>query len=162
MKISERAQGIEPFYVMEIAKAAATLARKVELSDKPMIFLNIGEPDFTAPPLVQEAAQRAIRLGHSQYTPALGLMSLRERISDWYEQRFGLKIAPGRVVITAGASAALQLACLALVNPGDEVLMPDPSYPCNRHFVSAADGRAVLVPTTARPSAADTKCRLQG
>lgn len=150
MKISERAQGIEPFYVMEIAKAAATLARKVELSDKPMIFLNIGEPDFTAPPLVQEAAQRAIRLGHSQYTPALGLMPLRERISDWYEQRFGLKIAPGRVVITAGASAALQLACLALVNPGDEVLMPDPSYPCNRHFVSAADGRAVLVPTTAQ------------
>ncbi len=51
--------------------------------------------------------------------------------------------------MTAGASAALQLACLALLDPGDEILMPDPSYPCNRQFVSAADGRAVLVPTTA-------------
>ncbi len=148
MQISTRAQNIEPFYVMEVAKAAARLGRAVEQSDRPMVFLNIGEPDFTAPPLVQEAAQRAIRDGHTQYTPATGLIALRERISAWYSSRFGVDVDPGRIVVTAGASAALHLACLALVNPGDEVLMPDPSYPCNRQFMAASEGRAVLVPTT--------------
>ena len=149
MKISRRAERIEPFYVMEVAKAAQALARDVAGSSTPMIFLNIGEPDFSAPPLVQEAAARVIHSGATQYTQSLGLEPLRERISDWYTQRFGVNVPARRIVITAGASAALQLACLALIDAGDEVLMPDPSYPCNRHFVSAADGNAVLIPTTA-------------
>jgi aspartate/methionine/tyrosine aminotransferase len=149
MKIASRAQRIEPFYVMEVAKAANRLAREVAASGRPMIFLNIGEPDFTAPPLVQEAAAKAMRDGLTQYTPATGMEPLRERISAWYMQRFGVAVPARRIVVTAGASAALQLACLALIDAGDEILMPDPSYPCNRHFVSAADGQAVLVPTTA-------------
>jgi aspartate/methionine/tyrosine aminotransferase len=149
IKIAQRAQRIEPFYVMEVAKAATERAAQVAHTDTPMIFLNIGEPDFTAPPLVQEAAARAVYDGVTQYTPALGIPELRERISAWYSTRFGVNIPARRIVITAGASAALQLACLALIEAGDEVLMPDPSYPCNRHFVSAAEGRAVLVPTTA-------------
>ena len=148
MRISRRAERIEPFYVMEVAKAASQLAREVAGSASPMIFLNIGEPDFTAPPLVQEAAERAIRDGRTQYTDATGLHALRERISGWYAQRFGADVPARRIVVTAGASAALQLACLALIEAGDEILMPDPSYPCNRHFVSAAEGDAVLVPTT--------------
>jgi aspartate/methionine/tyrosine aminotransferase len=150
MKISSRAQRIDPFYVMEVAKAASQMAREFAHSQRPMIFLNIGEPDFTAPPLVQEAAARAIRDGRTQYTPATGLDSLRERISDWYSTRFHVNVPARRIVVTAGASAALQLACLALIDPGDEILMPDPSYPCNRHFVSAAEGTAVLIPTTAQ------------
>lgn len=149
MKISARAQRIEPFYVMEMAKSAAVIAREAAGTDRPMIYLNIGEPDFTAPPLVQEAAARAIRDGRTQYTQATGLPALRERISDWYAQRFGLQVPARRIVVTAGASAALQLACLALIDAGDEILMPDPSYPCNRQFVSAAEGRAVLLPATA-------------
>ncbi len=149
MKFSTRAERIEPFYVMEVAKAAQQMAREVAATAEPMIFLNIGEPDFTAPPLVQEAAERAMRAGSTQYTNALGLDALRERISGWYAQRFGIDVPARRIVVTAGASAALQLACLALIEAGDEVLMPDPSYPCNRHFVSAAEGRAVLIPTTA-------------
>jgi len=149
IKIAQRAQRIEPFYVMEVAKAAAERAALVTHTDMPMIFLNIGEPDFTAPPLVQEAAARAVHDGITQYTPALGIPALRERISAWYSTRFGVNVPARRIVVTAGASAALQLACLALIEAGDEVLMPDPSYPCNRHFVSAAEGRAVLVPTTA-------------
>lgn len=149
MRISSRARKIEPFYVMEVAKAASQLAREVAHSERPMIFLNIGEPDFTAPPLVQEAAAKAIRDGVTQYTQATGLDTLRERISDWYSGRFGVAVPARRIVVTAGASAALQLACLALIEAGDEILMPDPSYPCNRHFVSAADGQAILVPTTA-------------
>ncbi len=152
-RLAKRLDHIDPFYVMECAKAAAALARSPAcdpaLGGEPMIFLNIGEPDFTAPPLVQEAAERAIRAGRSQYTDACGLPALRERISAWYATRFGLNIAPQRIVVTAGASAALQLACLALINPGDEVLLPDPSYPCNRHFVAAADGVPVLLPAGA-------------
>jgi aspartate/methionine/tyrosine aminotransferase len=150
MKLAKRLDHIDPFYVMECAKAAAALARSpacdAALGGEPMIFLNVGEPDFTAPPLVQEAAERAIRAGRSQYTDACGLPALRERISQWYTTRFGLSIAPQRIVVTAGASAALQLACLALINRDDEVLLPDPSYPCNRHFVAAAEGVPVLLP----------------
>ena len=150
MKISGRAQRIEPFYVMEVAKAASVLALAVAQTESPMVFLNIGEPDFTAPPLVQEAACKAIRDGLTHYTQAVGMSALRERISDWYWQRFNVKVAASRIVVTAGASAALQLACLTLIESGDEILMPDPSYPCNRHFVSAADGTAVLIPTSAQ------------
>ncbi|NMM19712.1 MAG: pyridoxal phosphate-dependent aminotransferase [Rhodoferax sp.] len=149
MKISGRAQRIEPFYVMEVAKAASRLAQEVAHTASPMIFLNIGEPDFTAPPLVEEAACKAVRDGLTHYTEATGMLALRERISDWYLQRFNVTVPASRIVITAGASAALQLACLALIDSGDEILMPDPSYPCNRHFVSAADGTAVLIPTSA-------------
>jgi aspartate/methionine/tyrosine aminotransferase len=153
MKLAKRLDHIDPFYVMECAKAAAALARSPAcdpaLGGEPMIFLNVGEPDFTAPPLVQEAAERAIRAGRSQYTDACGLPALRERISQWYTTRFGLSVAPQRIVVTAGASAALQLACLALINRDDEVLLPDPSYPCNRHFVAAADGVPVLLPAGA-------------
>lgn len=149
MKVSGRAQRIEPFYVMEVAKAASALAHTVAHTDSPMVFLNIGEPDFTAPALVQVAACKAVHDGLTHYTPATGLGALRERISDWYAQRFGVKVASSRIVVTAGASAALQLACLALIESGDEILMSDPSYPCNRHFVSAADGNAVLIPATA-------------
>jgi aspartate/methionine/tyrosine aminotransferase len=149
MQLSRRAQRIEPFYVMEMAKRAQEVARQSKDSGTPMIYLNIGEPDFGAPPLVQEAAERAIRAGRTQYTQAPGLPALRERISGWYAQRFGVDVPARRIIVTAGASAALQLACLALINEGDEVLMPDPSYPCNRHFVSAAEGRPVLIPSTA-------------
>jgi aspartate/methionine/tyrosine aminotransferase len=147
MRIAQRAERVEPFYVMELAKAAASMAANAHPGDRSMIYLNIGEPDFTAPPLVTAAAERAIHAGRSQYTPATGLPALREAISGWYASRFELHIDPARIVVTAGASAALQLACLALIEAGDEVLMPDPSYPCNRQFVQAAEGRAVLVPS---------------
>ena len=149
MKFSTRADKIEPFYVMEVAKAAQQLAKEVANGPEPMIFLNIGEPDFTAPAQVQQAASACIAQGSTQYTNALGLEALREAISAWYQSRFGVDVPAQRIVITAGASAALQLACLALIEPGDEILMPDPSYPCNRLFVSAAEGTAKLIPTGA-------------
>ena len=152
MKLARRLEHIEPFYVMECAKAAAEIARSPACDParggEPMIFLNIGEPDFSAPPRVVQAAEACMRRGQTQYTQATGLPELRESIARWYGMRFGLDIAPERIVVTAGASAALQLACLALFEPGDEVLMPDPSYPCNRHFVAAAGATARLLPAT--------------
>lgn len=152
MKLAARLDRIEPFYVMELAKAAAQTAAG-PLCDpaqggRRMIRLNIGEPDFGAAPAVREAVARVAQ-GPTPYTDALGLPALREAIAAWYGQRFGLDIAPQRIAITAGASAALQLACLALFERGDEVLMPDPCYPCNRHFVTAADATPRLLPTDA-------------
>lgn len=153
MKLSGRLDRIEPFYVMEVAKAAAELARG-PLCDpaqggRPMLYLNIGEPDFTAPPRVLQAAQTALQAGRTQYTPAAGLPELREAISRWYGDRFGLDVPARRILITAGASAALQLLSQALFEPGDEVLLSDPGYPCNRHFVTAAGATPVLLPTSA-------------
>ena len=150
MKLASRVERIEPFWVMEMAKTAREVAAGPACDPawggEPMIYLNIGEPDFTASAPVQAAAQACLQAGHTAYTQATGLPALRTAISTWYAQRFGLDIAPERILVTAGASAALQLVCLALFEAGDEVLMPDPCYPCNRHFVTAAGGQARLLP----------------
>ena len=152
MKLASRLDHIEPFYVMECAKAAQEIARSPAcdpaLGGERMIYLNIGEPDFTAPAPVVAAAEVALHAGRTQYTDAVGLPALRERISRWYASRWGVDVPARRIVVTAGASAGLQLVCQALFETGDEVLMPDPSYPCNRHFVAAAGAAARLVPTT--------------
>jgi aspartate/methionine/tyrosine aminotransferase len=139
---ADRTGAIAPFQVMELVKRAAAL----EQQGHPVIHLSIGEPDFGAPPSVHAALERAARAGHTQYSPAVGIAALREAIAADYQRRHGLNIDPARIIITAGASAALTLACCALVNPGDEVLLTDPSYPCNRHFVAAFDGQARPVP----------------
>jgi len=152
LKLARRLDHIEPFYVMEFAKAASQIAESPACDPahggEPMILLNIGEPDFSAAPRVVEAAEACLRSGRTQYTQATGLPELRERIARWYGTRFGLDIDAQRIVVTAGASAALQLACLALFETGDEVLMPDPSYPCNRHFVAAVGATARLLPAS--------------
>jgi aspartate/methionine/tyrosine aminotransferase len=152
MKLAGRLAHIDPFYVMECAKVAQEIARSPACDPaqggERMLYLNIGEPDFTAPAPVVAAAEAALRAGRSQYTDATGLPALRERISHWYAARWGVEVPARRIVVTAGASAGLQLVCQALFEAGDEVLMPDPSYPCNRHFVAATGATARLVPTT--------------
>lgn len=140
-KLARRLDNIAPFHVMELAKAAMAL----EQQGRHIIHMGIGEPDFTAAPAVIEAAAQAMSDGRTQYTPATGLPALREAISVHYRSSFGLDVAPSRIIVTAGASAALVLACAALVDDGTEVLMPDPCYPCNRHFVAAFNGVARLV-----------------
>ncbi len=141
-RLANRTGHIEPFHVMELAKRAFAL----EASGKPVIHMSIGEPDFTAPAPVIAALERIVHSGRTQYTAALGISPLRAAIARHYGEQYNLDIAPGRIVVTAGASAALSLACCALVNPGDGVLMTDPCYPCNRHFVAAFDGVPELVP----------------
>ncbi|CAL8474714.1 pyridoxal phosphate-dependent aminotransferase [Caballeronia sp. S22] len=141
VRLASRVDAIEPFYVMELMKEAQALER----AGRDIIHMSIGEPDFTAPEPVINAAADALKRGVTQYTNALGITPLREAIARHYRDTFGLTVDPERIVVTAGASAALLLACMALVDNGDEVLMPDPCYPCNRHFVSAADGKPVLI-----------------
>jgi aspartate/methionine/tyrosine aminotransferase len=133
---------IEPFYVMEVVKEAADLASR----GQSVIHLSIGEPDFTAPGPVRRAAIDAIERASTQYTAATGLQPLREQIANWYASRFTRTIDPDRILVTAGASGALLLACAALLERDAEVLLPDPSYPCNRHFATAFGARARLVP----------------
>ncbi len=139
--LASRLDRIEPFHVMELAKMAAALERE----GRHIVHMGIGEPDFTAAPAVIAAATQAMADGRMQYTAATGIPELRAAISEHYRRVYGLEIAPQRIVVTAGASAALLLACAALVQPGAEVLMPDPSYPCNRHFVAAFEGSARMI-----------------
>lgn len=142
-RLASRIAKIEPFHVMEYVKEAARLQQE----GRDVIHMSIGEPDFTAPETVVQAAASALRRGVTQYTAALGIRPLREAIATHYRHAYGIEVDPARIVVTAGASAALLLACAALVDRDDEVLMPDPTYPCNRHFVTAFEGRAVLVPS---------------
>ena len=135
-QLAGRLGNIAPFHVMELVKKAAAL----EQQGRHIIHMGIGEPDFTAPAPVVAAATRAMSDGRLQYTNSTGIPALREAISAHYRRVYGLDIPASRIVVTAGASAALLLACATLVDPGTEVLMPDPSYPCNRHFVAAFDG----------------------
>ena len=144
---SARAQAIAPFLVMQVAQEAAALAATLPPGAPRMLYLNIGEPDFAAPAAVQAAAEAAIRAGRTQYTAALGLDALRERLSAWYAQRFGVAVPARRIAITAGASAGLQLAALALFDAGDEVLLPDPCYPCNRQILASVGVTPTALPT---------------
>jgi len=143
MQIAERMKNIEPFHVMELMQKAQAL----ETQGRSIIHMEVGEPDFPTPPLVIEAAQRFIASGKVFYTNAQGLPALREAIASDYLQRFGVTVDAEQIVITGGASAALIMALGSLINPGDEILMADPGYPCNRHFVSLFEGvpRAIAV-----------------
>jgi aspartate/methionine/tyrosine aminotransferase len=105
--------------------------------------MEIGEPDFVTPQPVIDAGVAALQAGYTHYTPATGLPALRERIARYYQERYGIHVTPGRIVITPGASAALQLVMAALVNPHERVLMADPGYPCNRNFVHLLNGQPV-------------------
>ncbi|MCX7215606.1 MAG: pyridoxal phosphate-dependent aminotransferase [Burkholderiales bacterium] len=142
--LAERLQQIAPFHVMEMIKRAG----EMEQAGRSVIYMCIGEPDFAPAQPVLDAAQRALASGAAmRYTAALGLQPLREAISAHYRDAFGVDVPATRIVITAGASGALLLACAALVERDAEVLMPDPSYPCNRHFITAFNGRPVLIPS---------------
>ena len=146
MRISQRAQAVAPFYAMEFGKHAAAL----QAQGHHVVKLSLGEPDFGAPPAVVGALREVMDARTPMsYTAALGLPALRGAIAGFYRERHGVDVDPARVDVTAGASAALVLATAALVDPGDEVLIADPSYPCNRQNVESFGARVGLVPTTA-------------
>ncbi|UCD84580.1 MAG: pyridoxal phosphate-dependent aminotransferase [Deltaproteobacteria bacterium] len=134
--ISRKAQEIPPFIVMEVLEKAGEMERKGE----DIIHLEIGEPDFDTPECIKEAASRAMREGKTKYTHSLGLIELREAICEHYRDKYGVEITPAQVLITSGTSPAMLLLFSALLNPGDEVVITDPHYPCYPNFVSLVDG----------------------
>jgi len=142
LHLASRMDSIAAFEVMEIQ----TLARELEAAGRDVIHLEIGEPDFRTPAPIVEAAKRALDAQPMNYTSALGILPLREAIARFYAERYGVAVDPSRIVVTAGSSAALLLAFGVLLDAGDEVLLTDPSYPCNRHFVHALGGEPKLVP----------------
>jgi aspartate/methionine/tyrosine aminotransferase len=145
IKTAERMRLIQPFHVM----ALLARARELEAAGRSIIHMEIGEPDFVTPQPLIDAGIRALQDGRTHYTPATGLWALREKIAGFYQTRYGITIEPERVVVTPGASAALQLVLAVLVNTGDQVLLADPGYPCNRNFVHLLNGEPVAVPVDA-------------
>ncbi len=141
-RVADRMGRIAPFYVMDLLARA----RKLESEGRSIVHMEIGEPDFATPAPVVAAGQRALAAGETHYTPARGLPALRQLIANFYQQRYATRIDPERVIVTPGSSGALQLVTSVLINPGESVLMADPGYPCNRHFVELVDGEPVAVP----------------
>ena len=138
MRTSRRAAEIEPFEVMDVLSRAHALER----AGRHVVHMAIGEPDFSAPAPVVEAGIRALRDGRTAYTATLGLPELRESIASHYATKFGVKVPAERVLVTSGASGGLLTVAALYVEPGDEVLVPDPGYPGYRHFVRTFEGRA--------------------
>jgi len=139
---ARRLADIEPFHVVELL----TRARQLESEGRDIIHMEVGEPDFPTPEPIARAAAAAIQGGKTLYTQALGLPELRTAISDFYRERYGVAVAASRIAITNGASGALNLAFAALANPGDEWLLADPGYPCNRHILRTYEGCPISMP----------------
>jgi aspartate/methionine/tyrosine aminotransferase len=141
-RIARRMSAIEPFHVMALLARAKVL----EAEGRSIVHMEIGEPDFATPRPICEAGMRALSHGSVQYTAALGLAPLRESVAAFYRTRYGVDVPRERVVITSGSSAALLLAMGVLVDEGSKVLLCDPGYPANRHFVRLFGGEPVNVP----------------
>ncbi len=137
-----RLADIEPFHVVELL----TRARQLEAEGRDIIHMEVGEPDFPTPEPIARAAVAAIQGGKTLYTQALGLPELRAAIADFYRERYGVAVSASRIAITNGASGALNLAFAALANPGDEWLLADPGYPCNRHILRTYEGCPISMP----------------
>jgi aspartate/methionine/tyrosine aminotransferase len=143
--LASRMEGIEPFHVVVLINRA----KELEAQGRTVANMVVGEPDAPTPPLIAAAGMRAIEAGRISYTSSLGTAELRDRIADWYHSRYGVQVPRSRVIVTAGSSGALLLTMGTLLSPGDQVLMADPGYPCNRHFVRTMEGEAIGIPVGA-------------
>lgn len=139
---ARRTESIAPFHVMALLERAHAL----EAAGHDVIHLEVGEPDFPTPAPIIEAGQQALAAGLTRYSPAAGIPALRHAVANWYQSRFGITVSAERILITPGASGALQLVLAALVGPSDGVLVTDPGYPCNRHFLELVNGIAQPIP----------------
>lgn len=155
--LAKRMDDIQPFYVMDVLARA----RDMEATGRSIVHLEIGEPDFATPQPVIAAGQLALEHQLTHYTPALGLIELRQAIAAYYLSRFGVHVAWERIIVTPGASGALQLALGVLVDPGKQVLMADPGYPCNRHFVRMFEGNSLSVPVNSETGYQLTAAHIQ-
>jgi aspartate/methionine/tyrosine aminotransferase len=140
--LAARMRDIAPFHVMEVQ----TAARALEARGRSVIHMEIGEPDFPTPRPVLEAARAGIADGKVYYTSALGLPELRTAIARHYRDHYRVEVAPERIVVTAGSSAALLLTLALIIDRDQQILLADPAYPCNRNFVRTLEGEALGIP----------------
>jgi len=136
-------QRMTPFYVMEVMERS----KGMESAGRSIVHLEVGEPDFPTPGCVVEAAEKALRSGHTHYTSSLGLLELREAIAEHYHDRYGVSVSPETVVVTSGSSPAMLLAFTALLEQGDRVILSDPHYACYPNFLLHLDAEPVFVKT---------------
>jgi (5-formylfuran-3-yl)methyl phosphate transaminase len=139
--ISKKAQEIPPFIVMDVLEKAQELERAGEK----VIHLEVGEPDFDTPECIKEAAFRAICDGKTHYTHSLGLIELREAISEDYWKRYRLKVSPDQILIASGTSPAMLLLFSALLDAGDEIILSNPYYPCYPNIIRYVGGSPSLI-----------------
>ena len=140
---SRRSQVIEPFLAVEIFQRAQELERE----GKDVIHLEFGEPDFDTPPVVREAAEKALKDGRTRYAHSLGILPLREAIADHYRARYGVTVSPDQILVTAGTSPAMLLLFSTLLDTGDEVLLTDPRYAVYPNLIRYPGGTCVDAPT---------------
>ncbi len=145
MQVASRMEAITPFYVMELLARA----KQLEAQGRNIVHMEIGEPDFATPKPIVDAGIAYIKAGHVKYTPAAGLPELRQKIADYYWQQYQVKVPIQRIFITPGASGAFLLALGVSINPGDEVLLADPCYPCNQNFMHLFAAKVKHVPVYA-------------
>jgi aspartate/methionine/tyrosine aminotransferase len=138
-----RAAEVVPFLAMEVMERAFAL----EHAGARVLHLEVGEPDFPPPPAAIEACSRALRDGETRYTDSRGLLELREAIAADSAARFGVRVDPEHVLVTSGTSPAMLLVFQLLVEPGAEVVIGSPHYPCYPNFVRVCGGVPVFVPT---------------
>jgi aspartate/methionine/tyrosine aminotransferase len=139
--ISKKAQDIPPFIVMDVLEKAQEMERMGEH----IIHLEVGEPDFDTPECINEAGYRAICEGKTHYTHSLGLIELREAITEDYLKKYRVKVSPEQILITSGTSPAMLLLFAALLETGDEVILSNPYYPCYPNIIQFVDGLPVFV-----------------
>lgn len=144
--VSNKALNIEPFHVVSLI----TRAMELEKQGKKIVNLVVGEPEFKTPKPIIDSAIKSLEQNKIRYSPSLGKVELRESIAKWYQDREKINLSYNKIAVTSGSSAALLLTMAVLLNPGNEVIISDPSYPCNRHFVAAMEGVATCVPVDSK------------
>jgi aspartate/methionine/tyrosine aminotransferase len=142
VQAGSRLSSIKPFKAMQVLRRAGEL----ESQGFEVIHMEVGEPSFSTPAPIVAAGQTALARGQTKYTDARGIVKLRKAISDYYRDDYGLDISEERIFVTSGGSGALLLSTALLLNPGESIIMGDPGYPCNRHFMTVFSGSATLVP----------------
>ncbi len=135
--VSRRCLEVTPFLAMEVMEQAKAL----EAAGREIIYLCLGEPDFPTPGPVVETAVTAMRDGATSYTHSLGLLELREAICAHYLRRYRVDVDPGRILVSAGTSPLMQMLFSALLEEGDEIILPDPGYSCYPNFIQFAGGQ---------------------
>jgi aspartate/methionine/tyrosine aminotransferase len=144
--IATKVDKITPFYVMELLEEA----KKLEAAGEDIVHMEIGEPNFSTPEPIKEAALRAIRDNHTFYTESLGLPQLREKIAEHYYRDQKVSLSPGRIVITSGSSGAFSLLAAVLLGRNRSLVMSDPGYPCYKNFGLIAGANLVPIPIDER------------
>ena len=142
-RFSRRAEAVTPFLAMEVLERA----KELEAGGRDIVYLCVGEPDFPTPAVACEAAIRAIREGWTTYTHSLGLSELREAIAEHYARRYGVAVDPGRIIVSSGTSPLMFLLFSALLDKGDEIILPDPCYSCYPNFIRFPGGKPCFLRT---------------